>query len=500
MRKYTTDSRTQTHRAVNYTIKAGRNSRLIHVIPNVNVHPHLQDHPEISAKLRACLRANIVNNCQAGYAELHTHQNVLDWVSDLADKGYEFAVIWSDGCWPHGEEFENTLTELSDTVWAANWIAAGKIINKKSDGEYLHWDYSYPVVINLAQWERCGQPYFLDDSGESISFDTGTGDANEQSPFLVTPASWFEPHFKDLERRGLFVDAIIGQGLQQKQIVIGLDSTDVDQHVHSDDLTQGFDEMLTWIHLNDPLAHKDIYEWRSGSDAYAEPRKEFFTFKILELQIVYITNTEGVPKDFKDTARNGFNTLILPCSGLHQFYHIIHNRDTLKRVVWFDFNPYSVKWMQHIIENWDGINFKKFVEENRHVITDSGEINEECIIYDPEMVDEFMETMDMTDDEWQDFIYELRDKENIFANVDAVKDYKTLVEHAGTDSEVFIQLTNIWQYEVNYLNTDGLDAQLAFINLLNDISKNNKNLYLTGDTPMGTHYRYKNIKELKGIF
>jgi hypothetical protein len=50
------------------------------------------------------------------------------------------------------------------------------------------------------------------------------------------------------------------------------------------------------------------------------------------------------------------------------------------------------------------------------------------------------------------------------------------------------------------MNTDGLDAQLAFLNLLNTVAKNNTELFLTGDTPMGIHYRYKNIKQLKGVF
>lgn len=500
IRKYTSDAINQTENAVNYTIKSGRNSDLIHVLPNQPLVEVLKGFPEISAKLRACLRANIVNNCQAGYMELHHHQNVLDWVGDLYNKSYQVAVIWPDGTWPHGEEFENELMRLRNEEWPQHWLCAGKINNPRKDGEYLQWDYSYPVVINLTQWANLGYPHFLKSSGDAITYDTPSGDVEEQNPPLVMPSNWFETNFKNLECRRLWIDGLFGKSLQSKQIVIGLDHTSVDEFIHHDDMSQDFENMISWIHDNDLLENHDIGELRAKSDSMSEQRCEFYTFKLLGLQIVYITNTEGVPKDFKDTAQNGFNTLILPCAGLHQFYHLIHNMDTLERIVWFDFNPYSVKWMQHVIENWDGIDFKQFVKENRHTITDSGEINDECIIYDPDMVDEFFETMDMNNDDWQDFIFQLRGKENIYANVDAVREYKKLVELAGEDRRVFIQLTNIWQYEVNYLNTDGLDAQLAFINLLNDICKANKSLYLTGDTPMGTHYRYKNIKELKGIF
>lgn len=500
-RKYTTEAKTFTNRAVNYTRQGGKETRLIHVLPNMNNIDCLSDQPELTAKLRACLRANISNNCNAGYIELHGHQNVMEWVDDLYDEGFELAIVWGDGCWPHGDTLERLILEKYDNDWKIDWMAAGKIENLRDQGEYLHWDYSYPIIINLKNWNHKGRPHIFTDSHGAITYQTDSGKPNENNPRLVWAGDWLDRlGYKDLTCRERFLDALITQTLKNRGFVIGLDKDpDIAPHIHSDDVSEDLDEMLSWVHKNNLLEEaNDVHELRGQSDAYSEPRKEFFTFKILKLQIVYITNTEGIPND--PIEKNKFNTLILPCSGLHQFYHLLHNRDSLKRVVWFDFNPHSVNWIKHIVENWDGVDFKGFVEKNRHTITDSGEVLDHNIIYDEDMVDEFMEKMDMSDQEWKEFMVELRTKENIFANVDAVKEYKTLVEHAGTDSEVFIQLTNIWQYEVNYLNTDGLDAQLAFINLINDICKANKSLYLTGDTPMGTHYRYKNIKELKGIF
>jgi hypothetical protein len=512
MRKYTKDISTSGKQAVGYTIGKGSaetaSNRMIHVMPNYTVHPILNDHPEISAKLRSCLRANILNNSEYSYIELHHHQIVTDWVCDLADYGYEIAVIWFDGSWPVGREFEETLLKLVDTRWPINWMAAGKINNeRKEKNNFLNWDYSYPVVLNLKAWDIAGRPHFIDTPwklrGQSISYDTPRteDDVLEQNPALVYPSLWLDRvTFKNLNYRGLFVDGLISQSLENKNFVIGLDKTPVSKHIHSDIIEDEFDNLLTWIHNNDLLASEDIYALRANSDNMTEPRQELYTFKLLELQMVYITNTESVPKDFRGENNNNINTLVLPCSGLHQLYHLVHNRDSLERIVWFDFNPYSVAWIRNVIENWDGTNFKQFVADNRHTITDSGEINDECIIYDSDMVDEFFEIMDMSELEWCEFMTELRTKENKFATVNAVKEYKKLVDLVGIDKNVFIQLTNIWQYEVNYLNTDGFDAQIAFISLLNDISKNNKSVYLTGDTPMGTHYRYKNIKELKGIF
>ena len=42
-------------------------------------------------------------------------------------------------------------------------------------------------------------------------------------------------------------------------------------------------------------------------------------------------------------------------------------------------------------------------------------------------------------------------------------------EAIGKDNNVFLQVSNIWQYETNYLNTPHHQAQAAFINLINEL-------------------------------
>lgn len=498
MRQYLTPNKND--RSINFTFMEGTNTRLVHVLPNLTLHPELADQPELIAKLRSVLRSNIRNNCEAPMIELNLHQNVMDWIAEIHMMGFDYAVVWPDGTWPEGIEFEDCLLDLADNTMADNWISAGKPVNTRSNGGYIHWDYDYPVVLNIKQWSHIGQPYLLGTTGEAISYDIpGHEDINERNPDIITPSGWTtEIGFKDYNRRCLWLDAAIGQGLQRHQIVWNLSKFEkLNKTMHTIKVGKDLDTVLPWIHDNTMVDDTWINELRTRGDQLSEDKLQLYTFKLLKYQILYITNTEQVPTDNIDVP---FTTMMLPCSGLHQFYHIMHNRDSCERIVWFDFNPYAVNWMKYLVENWDGTDFKGFVAENRHRITSSGDILDSNIIYDPDHVDEFMELVGYTDEQWREFMTQLRTKENIFATVDAVKQWPELVEYAGTDGEVFMQLTNIWQYEANYLNTDGLDAQLAFISLLNGIVKTNRSLYLTGDTPMGTHYRYKNIKELKGIF
>lgn len=497
-RKYTTSYSNESTKMINYTIKSNKYNRIAHVMPNYLVNDHLKPYPELVAKLRACLRANLNNSCEHAVVELHGHQNTVDWMIDLYDFGFEIAVIWTDGTWPLSHQVEEEIIDMVENHWHPEWMGAGMIVNRKREGWYPYWDYSYPVIINLKKWAEKDFPYFINDKPGAVSFETFEKEVFDD----LNPKYMFKSGlYKNEQERGIWFDGLIGHALHKDCWIQGLKEEAILEHIHHDNLEEDIDDLLSWIHNNSLVDDTDINLLRSAGDKYNESRLELYTLKLLKYQIVYITNTEGVPKDYKfNVPETPLETLILPCSGLHQFYHIINNIDSLKRVVWFDFNPYSVNWMERVVKNWNGKDFKGFVEKNRHTITESEVILDDNIIYDPDLVDEFMETMGLTEDQWIDIMAKIRKTEQVFLNVDAVKEYERLVEAAGSDSDVFLQLTNIWQYEVNYLNTDMLDAQLAFLNLLNNISKNNKSLFLTGDTPMGVHYRYKNIKELKGVF
>lgn len=486
-------------RTTNYTIKSIKYNRFAHVIPNFSLYPELNQHPEYLAKLRSCLRNNLHNSCQQSIVELHSQTMTMDWIFDMYDYGYEALVFWPDGTWPLGGMFEWYLADLMDVHWDDKWLCAGMIVNKLAEtGEYPYWDYSYPVVLNLKKWAEIGYPYLIETKTGAVSFETFEKEAKKDT----CPRYMFRSGlYKVAKERGIFLDGMIGTALKSDCWVRGFKGEEILDHIHSDDPRENVEDVLSWIHKKEIVNNQNINQIRKFSDKFDESRLELFTLKLLKYQIVYITNTEGIPKDYKfNVPTTPFETLVLPCSGLHQFYHIINNIDSVKRVVWFDFNPYSVKWMRHLLENWDGKNFKKFVDDTRSVITEDAVILDQNIIYEPELVDEFMETLELDDSSLEKIFLKIKKLDHEYLNIDAVKEWKKLAKACGENSNVFIQLTNIWQYEVNYMNTDGLDAQLAFLNLLNTVAKNNTALFLTGDTPMGIHYRYKNIKQLKGVF
>ena len=347
--------------------------------------------------------------------------------------------------------------------------------------------------------------------------------------------------------------------------------------IHADSPMDNIEELLAWIHSNSIVnsattdkieLEESVNSARAFGDTMSYSRYQLYSLKLLQYQIVYITNTESIPisdySSFNSDVISEHEVMLLPCSGLHQFYHILRNPNC-KRVIWYDFNPYSVEWIKYLINNFNGSSaeaFDTFVRENRKTITADGVILDDNIEYDLDNVEEFFNVhfdknrdnepyrvigksatqiekrvydkfrVDISDvDSWRSELGQASDDDeksgeraalsgdselgkqywteqwdriksikHEFACVDAVKDWQTLADLVGVNSKVFIQLTNIWQYEVNYLNTDHLDSQLAFLNLINTIQKRNKSLHFTGDTPGGIHYRNKNIAELKGIY
>ena len=138
----------------NYQINTRRYNKLIHVLTNKTFYNELNDHPEYTAKLRASLKANLLNSCEHSILELYNNDDRA-WVDDIADMGYEYAIIWPDGTWPQGE-FEDNLLKLIESIDAttkrnSSWLTIGKIINLKNNLFMFTegFDYSYPIIINL---------------------------------------------------------------------------------------------------------------------------------------------------------------------------------------------------------------------------------------------------------------------------------------------------------------------------------------------------------------
>ena len=86
----------------------------------------------------------------------------------------------------------------------------------------------------------------------------------------------------------------------------------------------------------------------------------------------------------------------------------------------------------------------------------------------------------------------IQNLEHVFLEIDLIKDYQQVLDIVK-DENVFLQLTNIYLYEANYVVNKYHRVFESFYTFLNKMVDTNKNVYFIGDTPNGKRYRYTPI-------
>jgi hypothetical protein len=474
-------------------IHADSDHRIVHVQLNHTVHEELMDHPEYVAKLRTILKSNLINSGMS-FVEVHKNSNHI-WLEKLADFGYQLAVVWFDGSWPLGSDFDTELLRLYDTEWSQHsWMLAGHILNRP--GNYPKWHHQC-VVVNLTAWkqEGCPPPNRFGKKLKSGFRASSECIHDDYTPCVLYPDKAMHSECQGLSHSDDYFNAFIHQALGSGYQVLNLPHS-VRQHkccIYPED---DVEQTISWLLDTEYLQNYSTSQVREFGYNLNPDKMELYGYKAQNVQVLYVTNTESVPAA---PPIAGITKIAVPCSGLHQFWHIVHALDTLQQVVWFDFNPYAVEWTKLVLAEWDGRNFAGFVQQNIQRIIGDGVISPDCVLFDPELAAEFIRRVG-GEDAWTALFERIKQLDHQFSVTDIVRDWQVLADRIGSGHRVLLQVSNIWQYESNYLNTMPFQAQLAFISLIQTVSQNNQDLYFTGDTPGGVHYVYQNIKELTGIF
>jgi len=475
---------------MNLYMKIGEYTNIAHCTFEDILIEELKNEHELVSKLKKIAQINFINNSRECFVKSN------GWDIDkgklfkhLHAMNFKAAVIWFDGSWASQNEFDTELLKCMEE-WGDNWLCAGHIIDRLESAKAPKW-HKQCIVINLKRlieleltelsWNQDHFPGFIP-SEECIH--------DNYTPLYLQPV---EKTYDTLDFYGDEFDALIPIALNNNLYVHNLPYA-VRNNKYCCYPEDDIEHTKKW--LLDP-------DWGKRPDAREfyfseihEDKRELYGFKMMGSDIMYITNTENVPDEREMNIP--IEVMAVPCSGLSQFKHMTNAIDTLEKVVWFDFNEYSNKWMRYVLNHWDGKNFRDFVSKNRHKIVEWGFHNDECIIYEEESVQEFEDSWD-NEEQWLEYWDKIKKLEHVILNIDIVRDNKGLINSIGTDKNVFLQTSNIWSYEINYMNTKGFTAQTSFLNLINDLMVTNKNLYFTGDTTTGFYHSYVNIKQMSGI-
>lgn len=482
------------------TLTSVEKPELVHLsFAEIN-HPALFDYPEYAGKLKKILRINFDNAAEYPFMQCKKFfwGDLHETLKKLPDLNFKYAVVWYDGSWPNGSEFEYELLDAIKEWNKTKWLAAGHILSR--EGEQPKW-HPQCVVINLETYFDIGIEYLDEFNKDYPAFCQSKEHIHDDyTPLWVCGEGAMAAgvqsrlnHDIHYEEQDNLLNVLFPHAFYNNCYIYNFPESVRSQKTccyPEDDIEQTL-EWLFDYELNTRQSLEDAIEF---GNTLHDDKRNLYQFKLMDSHILYVTNTESVP----NKSAMGVETMIVPCSGLHQFKHMSSNIDTLKKVCWTDFSKFGLAWTKRVLTEWDGRDFDMFYHDNIHHIMDMGFPNEYFIIYDRDLMEEFIASYG-SESQWLEAWDKIREIEHEFIQADLIKDWPRVIEAAGKNNCIFVQLSNIWQYEINYLNSSIIDAELAFGNIMKNLMINNNTVYFTGDTPSGIHYSYQNLRSLPGI-
>jgi len=154
----------------------------------------------------------------------------------------------------------------------------------------------------------------------------------------------------------------------------------------------------------------------------------------------------------------------------------------MEQVIWVDFSKPQMDWLQGLIRNWNGINFKEYYENNKP--------KDISLIYEESKVDEFFNSFE-SQQKWLEIWYKIKELEHRFIIVDITRSYNDIISVVKPDKVVLLQVSNIWSYEANYFDS-GINVYFALIDYIHKLLGKSKKLYFSGDIG-GSHNDMINI-------
>lgn len=407
--------------------------------------------------LKNCTNVNINFMESSSILEVKDDE-LFPMLKKLKKLDYKYAVLWAEGSWPTEPEIDEAIIEAFSTY--DRWLVAGHILNFKNKDLRFH---EQCVIINLEEINNI--KYLVNDDILKKKFRVSEQNIHDDyTPFWIKP---IEGNNGTIHPSNIF-DRFLWISLKEGYTVVNIDFGIRNKKicVYPEDeqqFTQLHANTKYWNKLTKKQQKDFVYELKEDNS----DKSPLFEFLNFSQDMVYITNTETVPHEHKQN----IETLICPASGLSQFKHIANNIETMEQVIWVDFSKPQMDWLQGLIQNWNGINFKEYYETNK-----PKEVN---IVYNESKVDEFFNSFG-SEQKWLEYWYKIKELEHSFIIADIMDSYKDVISIVKPNKTVFLQVSNIWSYEANYFDS-GMNVYFNLIDYIHQLFDKSKKLYFSGD-------------------
>jgi len=400
-------------------------------------------------------------------------------LSDLKQLGFKVAVLWAEGSWPEDSDIDKEILKSVEEWDKEEWGCAGHILDRPGRRRPIF--HHQCVIVNLRKLTQSIQCRIRDYEASTEHFH------DDYTPKWIKPVSENyvpDSHWKSYEEAktpyNLF-NCLLRTSLEHGLKVFNLDYNIRSLKVCSypeDDIEWTENELFkTYEHADRIWDIKETYE----------DKIPLLEFKIQDSSVVYILNTESVPH----VIVNDIQVMVCPCSGLHQFKYMEKSLDVMEMIIWSDYSPYSVAWMEILIHEWNGKDFHGFFEANKHRLNFDGTFELGFGTWE-----KFMDSFD-SEEQWLEVWNKIQNLEHQFEVVNIVNDHDAIVNLIPPNKNVLLQCSNIFLYESNYFNK-GLDTTFNAISYIRKVQGISNKVYFNGDIN-GNYYNMRNINRMKWI-
>lgn len=488
---------------------------LVHIAYDNLIHEELENHERYIATVRKLKHVALENTfdypvLRHGAGDFNNTE--LDRLEQL---GFKYACFWVDGSIPTEKEFETELLEYCKELDEKDpdWLAIGHILDRsKTKGSFPYF-HENVFVMNLKVWAKNFkgsdgyENIFHDDYikwlPKHISSDEHIHD--DYTPMWVKQEpGWDGIHGSTLK----FVNGKLNRILVNA-IKLGLSVYNFPHNIRK--LKRCFyiedhiEETLEWLFDDSlymaPVEVQNEFKYKLRRDGM-EDKIELFAYKRQTESILYVTNTESVPEFVKGKKNNtsytfleaNIQTYVAPCSGFNQFDYMIQKIDTLENVIFFDANSNSVRWMEYLVNTWDGVSdvneiIDEFISANSTLIAN--------VIREQDDIDDFLRRN--TEEQRRELFNRLREKNVKYVHCDIMRGWKDITAMIPENTGVWINLTNIWLYEGNFINNSPFHCNCVFYNLLDEIYSKSTDVIFKGSTPSGALYEGISLRSSIGL-
>ena len=455
-------------------------NKIVHIVTMQDLHQEVEnnDYMRLLKKVTLTSLQNEVEGSILQWPGKISCDEIDELLTNLRDMNFEYAVFWFEGNIPKLDFEEEFLS------WAKmrtkDWNMMGHLLDKKETMPRLHEQivaFNLKNLLSICEYNK-----------DYASYIASTSHIHDDYTPLWIQGKLGNTHLR-LKTNHVFDEAMHNMLSMQGKIV------NVPQEVRDAKICcyveDDEEQTLEWL-FGDEFKNLNFSEQRdyveNNIDEDKHPLADFFMCR----EIVYISNTDDMPAEHVLTTAQDINTLVCPCSGTNAFLFANNYIDTMENIVWFDYGNYSTQWIRYVLENWNGKSYKDFYYNNKHIF-DTWNVQDMLLI---EVNDNKLLEFDdnFNTDEWQ----HIQSLNHTFLNIDVVTEYEQLT-NIIKDKNVLLQFSNIYSYEPNYIFNKYHTATLSFYSMINELVKNNKNVYYRGDTPQGVSHSMINISRLGTI-